>query len=507
MRKNTLILFCFILAKFLLQYTLISPAYDLQRDEYLHLDQANHLAWGYISVPPLTSWVAYIIKLLGNGFFWVKFFPALFGALTLLIVWKTIEALNGGLFALVAGALAVLVSVILRINILFQPNSSDIFFWTLVYFTIIKYITTSNSKWLFTTGIAVGFGILSKYNIVFLLMGLMPAILFTKHRKIFLDKNFYLSIGIAAIIVLPNFIWQYQNHFPTYHQLNDLAKTQLVNVNRADFIKDQFLYFSSSIVIILASFVAFFLYPPFRQYRLFFWSYVITLILFIFFKAKSYYAIGLYPVLICFGIVYLEVRLAYNWKKYLRVLVLILMIGGSIPLFLIAFPVQSPAAIQKSNERYKAFGVLRWEDGKDHRLPQDFADMLGWKELALKVDSVYSTLPNKDKTLILCDNYGQAGAINYYTTQHIRAVSFNADYINWFDLTKNYENLIRVKEQDSTFKELQITSPFFRNSMIAGSITNSDAREFGTAIFAFTGAKIDIRDRIKNEINEKKKYR
>jgi hypothetical protein len=73
--------------------------------------------------------------------------------------------------------------------------------------------------------------------------------------------------------------------------------------------------------------------------------------------------------------------------------------------------------------------LLRWEDGKDHLLPQDFADMLGWKELALKVDSAYLKLPNKDNTLILCDNYGQAGAINFYTRQKLRAVSFNADYI------------------------------------------------------------------------------
>ncbi|KKX47100.1 hypothetical protein L950_0228290 [Sphingobacterium sp. IITKGP-BTPF85] len=28
--------------------------------------------------------------------------------------------------------------------------------------------------------------------------------------------------------------------------------------------------------------------------------------------------------------------------------------------------------------------MLTWEDGKEHQLPQDFADMLGWKELAKK---------------------------------------------------------------------------------------------------------------------------
>ena len=206
MKRKTLILSGFIIAKFVLQYVLISPEYDLQRDEYLHLDQANHLAWGYISVPPVTSWIASIIKLLGNGFFWVKFFPALFGALTIVIVWKIIEELKGKLFALLLGSLAVLVSVILRINILFQPNSLDIFFWTLLYYTIIKYISTANSNWLFAMALVAGFGILSKYNIIFLLAGLLPALLLTEHRKVFLNKFFYISIAIVFIIILPNII-------------------------------------------------------------------------------------------------------------------------------------------------------------------------------------------------------------------------------------------------------------------------------------------------------------
>ncbi len=151
--------------------------------------------------------------------------------------------------------------------------------------------------------------------------------------------------------------------------------------------------------------------------------------------------------------------------------------------------------------------MLRWEDGKDHLLPQDFADMLGWKELALKVDNIYLSLPNKNNTLILCDNYGQAGAINFYTTQKLRAVSFNADYIDWFDLSKKYENLIRVKEAEEVNVELRETSPLFLNSTLRDSITNQYAREFGTGIFVFTGAKIDIRQRIKNEIDEKKSSR
>src|SRR5436189_4008744 len=108
MSKKTIILLAFIILKFVLQYLLINPEYDLHRDEFLHLDQAKHLAWGYESVPPFTSWISLLILQLGNGVFWVKFFPALFGAITIVVVWKAIDALGGNIFALALGSLGVL---------------------------------------------------------------------------------------------------------------------------------------------------------------------------------------------------------------------------------------------------------------------------------------------------------------------------------------------------------------------------------------------------------------
>jgi hypothetical protein len=149
--------------------------------------------------------------------------------------------------------------------------------------------------------------------------------------------------------------------------------------------------------------------------------------------------------------------------------------------------------------------LLRWEDGRDHSLPQDNADMLGWKELAHTVDSVYSNLPAQQRTLVLCDNYGEAGGINYYakSIKHA-AVSFNADYINWFDLSKRYDNLIRVKENKGN--ELATSSPYFDSAFIAGSVANPLAREYGTTVFLFKNAKTDIRGRIKKEIEEKKNH-
>jgi hypothetical protein len=507
MTKKTILLISFILLKFLLQYVLINPEYDLQRDEYLHLDQGDHLAWGYLSVPPVTSWISYIIKLLGGSVFWVKLFPAAFGALTIVVVWKAIEELNGNLFALILGATGVLFSVLLRLNILYQPNSLDVLCWTTFYFIVIKYINTENQKWLFFGALVLAIGFLNKYNIVFLLIGFFPALLVTKERKLLLNTRLLLAGLLGIILVLPNLIWQYQNQFPIFHHLKELAETQLVNVSRWNFLKAQLLFFLGGFPVIISALYALLFHKSFSKYRVFFWSMIFTLIVFIFLKAKDYYAIGIYPIYIAFGSVYLANILQGDWKRYLQPIFIIIPMLFFIPMYNLVFPNRSPEYIRQHEKKYKALGLLRWEDGKDHKLPQDFADMLGWKELATKVDNVYTTLPNPRQTLILCDNYGQAGAINYYTTKGIKAVSFNADYVNWFDLKTKYVNLIRVKEYSDTEDELKETSPYFKTSWVADSITNTYAREYRTTIFTFVDAKIDIKGRIESEIEEEKKFR
>jgi len=505
MKKNDLILFIFILAKFILQYALIGPEYEIHRDEYLHLDQASHLAWGYLSVPPVSSWLAFIVESLGNSVFWVKFFPALFGALSIVVVWKTVEELKGDLYARILASTGILCSVLLRLNMLFQPTSLEVLLWTMLYYVLIKYFNTEKVKWLYIAALIFGIGFLNKYNIAFSVLGLLPAMLVTKQRRIFFQKHLYFSALLAVSIILPNILWQYHHHFPVVLHMKQLSERQLVNVDRFDFIKSQMLFFIGVVFVIMAGFYALVFYKPFEKIRFLFWAYIFTMALFLFFRAKDYYAIGLYPVYIGIGAVFLARLFEKGWKKnILRPISILIPVLLFLPLYHVAFPNKSPQYIIDHPENYKKFGLLRWEDGKDHALPQDFADMQGWKELAQKVDREYSKLSKSGKTLVLCDNYGQAGAINYYSKQKIKAVAFNADYLNWFDLSEKYSNVIRIKEPENGKNELQETSPFFEKSEIADSVTNPFAREKGAAIFSFEGAKTDIRKRLQDEINEEK---
>jgi hypothetical protein len=504
--KRHYILLGFILLKLLLQFLMINSDYDLQRDEFLHLDQANHLAPGYSSVPPVSSWIAYLIKALGNSVYWVRFFPALFGALTLMIVWKTIEVLKGNLYALILGATCILLSVLVRINLLFQPNSLDVLSWTAFFYTIILYVNTEKPKWLYLAAGVFALGFLNKYNIVFLIIGLLPALLLSGQRKILMRKEFYLSLLLTLLLISPNLYWQFINHFPVLHHLKELNERQLVHVSRWLFLKEQLLYFIAALPLIVASLYALLCYQPFKKFKFLFWSFVFTLLTFVYLRAKGYYAIGLYPIYIAIGSAYLGGTLSEGWRIYLRPVLLVIPILFYLLLFRVAFAMESTAKILSSKQIYQNLGLLRWEDGKEHILPQDYSDMLGWKELAEKVDIVYESMPQRKHTIILCDNYGQAGAINYYSRHQLQAVSFNADYINWFDLEQKADNVIRVKEYPGSEKELAESSRFFHRSYIAGAIANPLAREFKTTIFALIGAKTDVNKRLRAEIAEEKNY-
>ena len=83
----------FALLKFGGSLALINSAYELHRDEYLYLDYGHHLAWGYLEVPPWLAVQAWLVQLLGGGYFWVKCWPLLWGALTIYVVGRLAQRL------------------------------------------------------------------------------------------------------------------------------------------------------------------------------------------------------------------------------------------------------------------------------------------------------------------------------------------------------------------------------------------------------------------------------
>jgi hypothetical protein len=367
-----------------------------------------------------------------------------------------------------------------------------------VYYTLLRYLQTQQYKYLYLLAVGFAIGFLNKYNIAFCLIGLIIALAISRHRKIFLNPHFYYAGLLALLLISPNLVWQYQHDFPVLKHMKELTETQLVHVNRMDFVKEQFFFFIGSIFILIAAFISFFLFAPNKPFKVFCWAYVITIFLFVYLQAKAYYAIGLYPILFAFGSAYLSDLLKKGGWFYLRYLCIAVILFFCYILLEVALPLYKPEKYAEDAAQHKPFSSHTWEDGRKYPIAQDFADMLGWSELAHKVDSLYATLEPKQNILILCDNYGQAGAINYYTKyKELRADAFIPDYINWINIDRNIDHVIRIKTASNT--DSTRDHNLFETVEVLARIDNAYAREKGTQIILLSKPKVDLGELLRKE--------
>ena len=113
-------LFILILAviKFALPFLLQNSVYELHRDEYLYYQQGQHLALGFLECPPGIAILAKISSWFGGGFFWIKFWPSFFGAITLVVACFICIEMGGNKFAIFLTGLGVITGAYLRIHYL-----------------------------------------------------------------------------------------------------------------------------------------------------------------------------------------------------------------------------------------------------------------------------------------------------------------------------------------------------------------------------------------------------
>src|SRR4051794_28765658 len=214
MNKINRLLYFLALLKIIIPYLLQSQIYEPHRDEMLYLAEGNHLAWGFMEVPPLLSILAWLTHLFGGGMFWLKLWPSLFGAATFIVAGKIVLSIGGRSFALLLLFLPFIFGVYLRVFFLFQPNPPEIFFWTLIAYSIMRYVQTQKNEWLYLFGISVGLAMMSKYSVACFTISILLGLLLTNHHPIFLNKHFWDAGAPAFLIISPNIFWQHRASFP-----------------------------------------------------------------------------------------------------------------------------------------------------------------------------------------------------------------------------------------------------------------------------------------------------
>ena len=228
-----------------------------------------------------------------------------------------------------------------------------------------------------------------------------------------------------------------------------------------------------------------------KPYRFIGWAYLFVIVLLLITHGKNYYALGVYPVLFAFGAYRLE-QLTNARFKIIRYAIAVFAACIAYVFIPIALPLFEPTRLAAYYEKKQVAktGALKWEDLKNHPLPQDFADMLGWEEMAKKMAAAYNTLDSNEKknTLLFCDNYGQAGAVNYYGHKYNipQAHSDNASFLNWLPDKPDFDNIVLLTDDENEMQHAFIKN--FKSAVLADSITSHYAREKGDLIIVLKGA-------------------
>lgn len=108
--------------------------------------------------------------------------------------------------------------------------------------------------------------------------------------------------------------------------------------------------------------------------------------------------------------------------------------------------------------------------------------MLGWEELTAIANKAYQMIDDKKASFIYCENYGQAGAITIIGKKYglPEAVSFNESFRYWIPL-KFYPDITSFIYINNELGE--DVQNLFGKITLVGSISNPDAREYGTAVY------------------------
>ncbi len=475
----------FALMKFSIQM-MINVSSGLHRDEYLYLSFHEHPDWGYFSVPPMIGVFSYLIYWLSDApAFMVRLFPALAGAATVFVSGMMVMEAGGKRFAVILASSAyIMSSVFIRVNGLFQPVSFDVLFWLLSAFFILRMMNRNDPKFWILIFSVWGLAFLNKYMIVFLMTAVVISLLLTAHRKLLFTKYFYFGCGLFFIIVFPNLFWQYQHQFPVIQHMTDLQRYQLVHVSAMAFLTDQVMINLHVFALLIFGLIVMLFVNKEKTIRLFGIMYLVSLAIMLLLKGKNYYLLGMYPPLVALSACLAERYLNGAWR-FLKYAFLIFALTQHVPVIpAIGMPLMDYPGIEKySRGLADIIGPvgLVWEDGREHLIAQDFADMTGWDELSGIVIATYKNLdiPSQNTCAIYAENYGLAGSIRYYGKPLglPEPISFSDQFRLWAPDSLNRRVFIYVNDDTSDIAK------YFSRVTKTGEVNNQYFRENGMPVY------------------------
>jgi len=209
---------------------------ELYGDEAQYWTWSLHPDWGYYSKPPVVAWVIWLgTHLFGNSELGVRSMALILYPITAWTLFLfTRRLFRSSIFSNEPAPDAIafwsaLVFITLPMtslgSMLITTDAPLLLAWALAgYFTVAALETDRWRDWLWL-GVAVGFGMMSKYSMVFYGLGLAAFIVVSRnHWRLLASPKPYVAALLAFLLVLPNIVWNAENHFVSIHHTAEISE-------------------------------------------------------------------------------------------------------------------------------------------------------------------------------------------------------------------------------------------------------------------------------------------
>jgi 4-amino-4-deoxy-L-arabinose transferase-like glycosyltransferase len=210
---------------------LIATPLNLGPDEAQYWSWSLTPAFGYFSKPPMIAWIiGGSTAICGDGEACIRIGAPLLHAATTLVVFFAARALYDetvGLWAAIGYALMPGTSFS---SLLITTDVPLLFFWALALLGLAELRRGAETKWALLLGASIGLGLLSKYAMLYFVLGLGLASLPTPQGRALLFGRAGLIAALAAIAVFaPNVVWNALNSFATVEHTASNANWSAAN--------------------------------------------------------------------------------------------------------------------------------------------------------------------------------------------------------------------------------------------------------------------------------------
>ncbi len=405
----------------------VAGKYDLFRNELYFIVCGRHPAFGYVDQPPLVPLLAALMQV-GGVNVWLERLPAVLTAIALVPLTVIFAQLLGAstrgawLAAVAAGSSALVTAMFSWLSTgTFEP-----FDFTLLAYLITRGFLRNEPRMYWWAGLVGGLAFETKYTILLWVIGLALGIALFGPRSIFRSRDLWIGIGIAAVLALPNAIWQAAHGFPFLELVRNDSSGNLIGSPIGFVLTQTFIANFLLAPLWLTGIIAPFVSQRLRPFRFLAVTFVAMGVLIYVTHGKAYYYAGAYPTIFALG--------AAACTMLPRVLVgiwAVLAYANAALALPFVLPILPPEQLK---ERYAHTSMKPMERaGIGAPIPQNLADEFGWRDVARSVEAVYATLSPADrqKAAIFGSNYGEAAAVDVYGHDLPPAISGNNNYYLW----------------------------------------------------------------------------